>query len=284
MRWRYKSLIVLCCGLFLAMVLFIQMGAYIYNHFFGTLIHFNVFQLCISLFRGNTLLYHIILFLVNSFIIWTVIMVCTKIIQQIMLSSKMKMKVKRELDRTMTENINRIFNRRKNDIYVIQHHEPVAYTVGFLEPIIVLSTNLIELLDKTELEAVIHHETAHQKYKDPLKVFTLQLISEVMWYIPLTKWSYENYKIMVELVADEYAVNRMGSEVGLGSALVKLIKTCIQHQKSAPVLVPFSDGSVNFRIKQLLEPEISIPVKCPFMSIIISINMIVFLMIIMIIV
>ncbi|PMC40722.1 peptidase M56 [Bacillus sp. UMB0899] len=282
MKWRYKSLIVFGLGLFLAIVLFTQMGLYLYHHILGTFIHFNVFQLCISLFSGNTLLYHIVLFLVNSFVAWTFIMVCIKIMRQILFFSKLKIRLKRKLNRTETKKINRLFNRSKEDIYVIQHGEPIAYTVGFLEPIIVISTNLIELLDKTELEAVIHHESAHQKYNDPLKVFILQLISEVMWYIPLTKWCYENYKIMVELVADEYAVNRMGSQVGLGSALLKLLKTCIHNRSSAPVLVPFSDGTVNFRIKQLLEPEFSIPVKCPLISIIVSINMIVFLMLLMI--
>jgi len=284
MNWRYKSLVVLGLGLFLAIVLFIQMGAYLFNHIFGTMIHYNVFQLCISLFRGNTMLYHFILFLVNSFIAWTGIMICIKIIQQMILCSKMKKRVKRELNHSTTEDMNMLFNRKKKDIHVIHHHEPIAFTIGFLHPIIVLSTNLIDMLDKTELEAVIHHETAHQKYNDPLKVLILQVISEVMWYIPLTKWSYENYKIMVELVADEYAVNRMGSEVGIGSALVKLIKTRISHRRSSPVLVPFSDGSVHFRIKQLLEPEFSIPVKCHFTSIIVSINMIGMLMMVMIIV
>ena len=282
MRWRYRSLIVFGLGLFLAIVLFTQMGLYLYHHILGTFIYFNVFQLCISLFSGNTLLYHIVLFLVNLFIAWTFFMVCIKIIRQALFFSKLKMRIKRNVNRAETKNINRLFNRSKDDIYVIQHDEPIAYTVGFLKPTIVISTNLIELLDKAELEAVIHHESAHQKYNDPLKVFILQMISEVMWYIPLTKWCYENYKIMVELVADEYAVNRMGSQEGLGSALLKLIKTCIHNRSSAPVLVPFSDGTVNFRIKQLLEPEFSIPVKCPLISIVVSINMIVFLMMLMI--
>ncbi|MCM3440185.1 M56 family metallopeptidase [Metabacillus halosaccharovorans] len=281
MTWRYKSLIVFGLGLFLAIVLFIQMGLYLYHHVFGTFIHYNVFQLCISLFSGNTILYHLVLFLVNSFIAWTFIMVCIKIIKQVFFYSKMKNRMKEKLNHSITEKMNTLFNRGKKDIYVIQNQEPVAYTVGFIRPIIIISTNLIELLDKNELEAVIHHETAHQKYNDPFKVFLLQLISEVMWYIPIAKWCYENYKIMVELVADEYAVKCMGSEVGLGSALIKLIKSYIHNRSTAPVFVPFSDGSVNYRIKQLLEPESSIPVKCPLISIIFSINMIAFLMILM---
>lgn len=282
MKWRYNSLIVFGLGLFLSIVLFTQMGLYLYHHIFGTFIHFNVFQLCISLFSGNTMLYHIALFLVNSFIAWTFIMVCVKVMKQMVFFLKLKKRIKQKIDRYETDYINGEFNRSKKDIYVINHQEPIAYTVGFLKPIIVISTNLVELLDKSELEAVIHHESAHQKYNDPFKVFVLQLISEVMWYIPLTTWCYENYKIMVELVADEYAVNRMGSQVGLGSALLKLIKTCIHNRSTAPVLVPFSDGTVNFRIKQLLEPEFSIPVKCPLLSIIVSVNMIVFLMLLMI--
>jgi Zn-dependent protease with chaperone function len=281
--WRYKSLIVLGLGLLFAVILFVQMGMYVINHLFGTMISLNIFQLCISLFHGNTLAYHVVLLAVNTFIAYTIIIICKMVLQQIIELFQVKKKIVLAKNNQLTEKINREFNRKQVDITVIESMEPVAFTMGFLKPKIVLSSTLISILDKAELEAVVYHETAHQKYYDPLKVFVLQIISEAMWYIPLTKWSYQNYKIMIELVADEYAVKRMGSELGLGSALLKLIKTRLSGSIT-PALVPFANGTVDYRIKQLIDPEPSIPVKIQTKSIFISINMIVILMILMVIV
>lgn len=279
--WRYKSLVVLGLGLLFALILFVQMGMYVMNHLFGTMISLNIFQLCISLFHGNSLAYHVVLLAVNTFIGYTIFIVCKMVLQQFLKLYKVKQKISLAKNYRLTERINQEFARKKMDITVIDSMEPVAFTMGFLKPKIVLSSTLISMLDRAELEAVVYHETAHQKYYDPLKVFVLQIISEAMWYIPLTKWSYENYNIMIELVADEYAVKRMGSELGLGSALLKLIKTRLSGGGITPVLVPFANGTVDYRIKQLLDPEPYIPVKLQTKSIFISINMMLILMILM---
>jgi Zn-dependent protease with chaperone function len=149
--------------------------------------------------------------------------------------------------------------------------------MGFRKPLIVLSTGLIEMLDRHELEAVIEHEAFHQNNHDSLKIFILQLISQALWFIPLTKWTYQNYKIISELMADEYAVIKTGSELGLGSALLKLIKNCF-HENAAPVLAHFADGSVNYRLQQLVDPQKNIPVKLETISIVISINVLLLFM------
>ncbi|OAS82541.1 MULTISPECIES: M56 family metallopeptidase [Metabacillus] len=281
--WRYKSLVVLGLGLFFAILLFVQMGMYVLNHLLGTMINLNIFQLCISLFRGNTVVYHSVLLGVNTFIAYTCFILCKKVVHQVIDINRVKKKIALLKNSQLTEQINKKYYRKHMDIHVINCHEHIAFTFGFFKPTIVLSTELIAMLDHAELEAVIYHESAHQRYFDPLKVFVLQMISEVMWYIPLTKWAYQNYKIMIELAADEYAVNRMGSELGLGSALLKLVKTRLKGNATS-VLVPFADGTVDFRIKQLIEPESSIPVKLQTKSVFISINMILLLMVLMVIV
>ncbi|MBO1510638.1 M56 family metallopeptidase [Metabacillus bambusae] len=281
--WRYKSLVVLGLGLFFAILLCVQMGMYVLNHLLGTMINLNIFQLCISLFRGNTFVYHSVLLGVNTFIAYTCFIFCKKVVHQIIDINRVKKKIALLKNSQLTKQINVKYHRKHMDIHVINCHEHVAFTFGFFKPTIVLSTELIEMLDHAELEAVIYHESAHQRYFDPLMVFVLQMISEVMWYIPLTKWAYQNYKIMIELAADESAVNRMGSELGLGSALLKLVKTRLSGN-STPAFVPFADGTVDFRIKQLIEPEPSIPVKLQTKSVFISINMILLLMVLMVIV
>ncbi|KKI92451.1 hypothetical protein WQ54_08720 [Bacillus sp. SA1-12] len=278
--WRYKSQFVFGLGLFLGIIMCAQMGMYVVNHVFGTMINLNIFQFCISLFMGNTFLYHSVLLAINSFIAFTIFSICKKMINQFIEIKKIKNKITLLKNEPLTLSLNHCFQRKKMDIQVITCNEPVAFTFGFASPTIVLSTELIKMLDQEELAAVVYHETAHQKSFDPIKTFILQLISEVMWYIPLTKWAYQNYKILVELVADEYAVRRMGSELGLGSALLKLIKTRIGGS-SAPALVHFTGGTVDYRIKQLIEPEPSIPVKLQTRSIFISINMIMVMMVLM---
>lgn len=72
----------------------------------------------------------------------------------------------------------------------------------------------------------------------------------------------------------------MGSELGLGSALLKLIKNCFS-EKSAPVLAYFADTpneTVNYRLKQLVEPETRIPVRLDTKSVVVSVQVLLVLM------
>jgi Zn-dependent protease with chaperone function len=273
MVWKHKSTAVLGSSLFFAIILLVQMVFYLINILCGPIELFNVFNFCVSLFKRGTFAYSAILLMVNFYIFYTIFIVCQKVVQQIFLLNKLRSKINKLVVMEPTKGLNQRFNRKNNDIVVIEQNEPFAFTVGFWKSRIVLSTTLIKMLDAKELEAVIYHETSHQKYDHGMKVFILQIISEVMWYIPLTKWSYQNYRIMVELAADEYAIHRMGTELGLGSALLKLIKKQLKINSSlAPALVHFADETVDYRLKQLLNPQQTIPVKIQIRAIIISLN------------
>lgn len=73
-------------------------------------------------------------------------------------------------------------------MYVTQDPKPNAMCVGLDEPIIVLSTGLIELLDEEEMRAVVGHEaghalSGHSVYRTML-LFLTQLAVKVAW-IPL---------------------------------------------------------------------------------------------------
>lgn len=218
MVWKHKSTAVLGLALFFAIILFVQMALYLLNILVGPFELFNIFNFCVSLFERGTFANYAILLIVNAYIFYTVFIICKKIVQQILLVSSFQNKIQLLINKDKSKQLNQIFNRRNDDIVVINTKDPLAFTFGFSKPVIVLSTTLIEMLDTKELEAVIYHETSHQRYYDGIKVFILQMISESLWYIPLTRWSYQNYRIMIELVADEYAINQMGSELGLGSA------------------------------------------------------------------
>ncbi|MEH7414892.1 M56 family metallopeptidase [Neobacillus drentensis] len=284
MVWKQKSTAVFGLALFFAIILFVQMGLYLLNNLIGPIELFNIFIFCVSLFKPGTIGYYAVEVMVNTYILYTVFIISKMVANQIVLLNSFRHKIQQWLNRNKTKELNQRFNRNKNDIVVINDKELLAFTFGFWKPKIVLSTTLIDMLDSRELEAVIYHETSHQKYYDGLKVFILQIISEVMWYIPLTKWSYQNYRILVELVADEFAIKRMGSELGLGSALLKLIKKQLKiNSNPAPALVHFADETVDYRLKQLVDPQQTIPVKMQAGSVIISLNIFVVILLILVI-
>ncbi|WP_276913348.1 M56 family metallopeptidase [Aneurinibacillus aneurinilyticus] len=277
MRWKQKSFLVIGLSLLIAILVWSQIGMYLVHILFGVSIQVNFFKFCISLFREGSFYYFLIIILLNTLIIYTVLITLIRIGQQYFLYSRFRKKIFALRNIEITGSLIRAFQRQNQDIIVINHEQLLAFTMGFRRPCIVLSTGLIEILEDHELEAVVEHETFHQLNYDSLKIFTLQLISQSLWFIPLTKWSYRNYKIISELLADEYAIQKMGSELGLGSALLKLIKNCF-HANATPVLAHFSDESVNYRLQQLVDPKRTIPVRMDAMSILISIHVILIFM------
>ncbi|MBD1383291.1 M56 family metallopeptidase [Metabacillus arenae] len=270
MGWKKKSLMILGVSLLISAIIWCQMGMYITHLLFGVDIPTNFFKFCISLFRENSFYYFLITILLNVLIAYSILITLYKIIEQYVLSKKFQKKMLKLKNKEWTESVMTKAEGQNKDILVINHDQLLAFSMGFRRPMIVLSSGLIRLLDDQELEAVIEHEASHQQNYDSLWVFILKLISESLWFIPMTKWSYHNYKIISELLADEYAIRQTGSEIGLGSALLKLIKNCCRDD-STPVLVHFSEEAVNYRLKQLIEPQKKIPVKPAFTSMVVSV-------------
>ncbi|WP_134701351.1 M56 family metallopeptidase [Ammoniphilus sp. YIM 78166] len=275
--WKQQSIFIAGFSMVIAAFVWSQMGLYLMHLFFGVAIPMNLFEFCVSLFKEATLYYFIVIYALNTIIAYTGLIALIKIVQQFFLYRKFKLKILSLKNQELSKLINHKFNRQDEDIIVVNHQQSLAFSMGFKTPLIVLSSGLINILDQQEIEAVVHHETYHQKNYDSLKTFVLQVIAYSLWYIPLTKWCYQNYKIISELSADEYAIQKMGSEIGLGSALIKLIKNCFSVP-TAPVIVHFSDESVNYRLKQLVSPKKTIPLKLDTRSIVASIYVLILLM------
>ncbi|WP_256757891.1 M56 family metallopeptidase [Cohnella sp. WQ 127256] len=277
MLWKRKSSLVFGLSLLIASVVWSQMGMYLAHLLFGVNLKMNFFKLCLSLFRDNSLYYFMMIFLLNTVIVYSIMITLVNVVQQYVRSTKFKSKIMSLRNDYLTKHLIEEFGLQHQDLIVIDHNQSMAFTLGFRNPLIVLSSGLVELLDRDELEAVIEHEAFHKNNHDSMKIFILQVISRALWFIPLTKWSYQNCTIMSELLADEYAIRKTGSELGLSSALLKLIKVSFTNQ-AAPAMTHFAEVSVNFRLQQLLHPQRSIPVKLGMTSIVISIHMLLLLM------
>jgi beta-lactamase regulating signal transducer with metallopeptidase domain len=154
-------------------------------------------------------------------------------------------------------------------LVIIEQEQAVALTMGFIRPVIVLSTGLINMLEEQELEAVIRHEEYHMQHHDALRAMPAYLLSKMMWYLPILRWCHHVLKISAEVEADRYAVARTGSAVGLGSALLKLAR----HKPPVPMNlshVSFADTPINIRIRQLIDPAEKPRMRLPLLSTLIS--------------
>lgn len=77
------------------------------------------------------------------------------------------------------------------EVYVIQHPQVLAMTLGIDQPFVVLSTGLLDLMDAEELRFVIGHEvghilSGHAVYRTML-YHLIRLTSRLMW-LPVGYW------------------------------------------------------------------------------------------------
>lgn len=267
--WENRSKVIFGSGILMAGLILLQMGMYALHVLFGWDVHFNLIQICnswVEKFGLDSLSY-----VLDILVFYTISLTGFVIYKQIRLSNRAYRQLICFQDDYLTFQVNQAYSQSKRDFLVIRHPEPLAFTMGFFRTRIVLSTGLLELLDDDEQQAVIYHELYHLKHGDPLKTLLLYLFSSVMWYLPILKWFHQNYRIIRELLADNYSIKQMETPTHLGSALIKMIKR--GSRTPLPFShVSFAETSINYRIKQLVEPESKLPFQFPLKSMMISLK------------
>jgi Zn-dependent protease with chaperone function len=108
-------------------------------------------------------------------------------------------------------------------IRLVEADEPMALTVGYWSPRIILSSGLLDALDEKELEAVLHHETAHVARRDPLRTLIADCCRTALPFIPAVSFLVDRFRTRKELEADAAAIESMGSALPLASALAKIL-------------------------------------------------------------
>lgn len=272
--WENRSKIVFGSGIFIAGMIFLQMSMYALHVLFGWELHFNLFQICSSVVHRFGL--DSVAYLLDVLVFYTLTMTIWAAGKQMILSYRAFKRFRSFENQTLTQALNLQYGKSLNDYMVVESAEPLALTMGFFKPRIVLSVGLLQLLDQDELAAVIHHEQYHQKHRDPIKSLLLYLVASVMWYLPILQWFHQNYNIIREVLADQYSITRSGTSAHLGSALIKLLK----RGNPTPLAfshVSFADTSINYRIRQLLEPQREFPLQVPLKPLMISVQILLIL-------
>ena len=141
-------------------------------------------------------------------------------------------------------------------VHTVSDPEPYALTAGFWRPAIFLSTGMTALLEGDELEAVLRHELAHVRCRDPLKVLLGRAVRRALFFLPLVDDLWTRYVIASELAADASVVAAQGRSP-LARALVRLLPA---GRYAAAGGVPGFGSASDARVSHLLEPgSVSLP-------------------------
>ncbi len=107
-------------------------------------------------------------------------------------------------------------------VQVVDQQGAIAMALGGREPTILLSEDLLRLLDRDELETTIGHELMHLKHHDAeFKVFST-VFSRILFFDPFSKFFDPAVHREREYLADETSGRSTGKPAALASALLKI--------------------------------------------------------------
>jgi beta-lactamase regulating signal transducer with metallopeptidase domain len=109
---------------------------------------------------------------------------------------------------------------RGTPVTVFAHESPEAFCAGLLRPRVYLSSAALQSVGDGELSAVIGHETHHCRRRDPLRILTVQVLSDCLFFLPVMRHLRERYCTLTELAADEAAMTVSADRRSLAAALL----------------------------------------------------------------
>ncbi|WP_433473672.1 M56 family metallopeptidase [Spirillospora sp. CA-142024] len=134
-------------------------------------------------------------------------------------------------------------------IRVVAASRPFAFTYGIAQPRVLVSTGLLKALTERELAAVLTHERAHVRGRDPLKTLFAGAIPARHFYVPGLVRLRHRFTAGRELAADRAAIAAHGT-AALASSLLK-VSEGPAWARSVPAAAMASDALLAMRITQL---------------------------------
>lgn len=140
---------------------------------------------------------------------------------------------------------------------LVQSDEPRCFCYGLVRPRVCITTRLVQMLDRSELEAVLRHEAYHLRNYDPLRILLGRALVSAFFFVPALRDLFAHYELHVELIADRQAVRQMRGPGSLAAALDKLLDARTAGPASLPAIA--HGGSLELRIDSLLGDSVAPP-------------------------
>ena len=156
-------------------------------------------------------------------------------------------------------------------IKVVVDKKPFAFCLGFFHPQIFVSTGLIKIMKRPELEMILLHEKYHLLKNDTRTMLIFNFLKQLFIFFPVVLDIIDGLIKQKEALADQYGVVHMGNNSPVISAFRKLLN---YQTPNIPVLnfgVSFTNiNTLEYRIETLkgMKPKvISFKLKNIFVSI-----------------
>jgi Zn-dependent protease with chaperone function len=133
-------------------------------------------------------------------------------------------------------------------LVVVVDARAFCFAVGLIAPKVVISTGAIEELADTELMAVLAHESAHVRHRDPARALAVRTAASSLFFFPLARRLSDTALIAVELGADGDAARQVGI-----SSLVSALLVMLGQTRPVPGIVTemTSYDSIEARVRAL---------------------------------
>lgn len=134
--------------------------------------------------------------------------------------------------------------------------------LGFRQPTIVISRDLLTVLGDQELRAVLAHEVAHVRRHDYLLNWLGVVLRSAVFYLPPWPVAWQTLAEVREHRADRLAATYTADPLPLASALIKVWRYTPRRLAAGWAVGALArHGRLEARIRRLLEPE---PPRRPF--------------------
>ncbi|MBI3793050.1 MAG: M56 family metallopeptidase [Gemmatimonadetes bacterium] len=96
----------------------------------------------------------------------------------------------------------------RSNLRVIHGSPNPAFTTGWWRPRVYVAADLGTRLTEPELEAVLAHEAEHLRRRDPLRLFALRCLADVLFWLPAIRRLVDDLADEAEITADDAAARR----------------------------------------------------------------------------
>lgn len=206
----------------------------------------HIAGICLSFLRTSYLPIILVGLLLLSFIIGI-----TKVLLSWLKTSSIKKKIKTAKVPQFIQELSRKHDL-KNKIIIFQNSRPSAFCLGIKNSRIYLSTKLLKLMNKQEIEAIILHEKYHLVNKDTFLILLTTFVKGLFFPFPIITDIIVSLIRQKETDADQYSISYFKNPNIVLSAFKKLLLSQLTHIPSFAYLISFVHAdTLEHRIKIL---------------------------------
>ena len=139
----------------------------------------------------------------------------------------------------------------KGRIVEVESERPFVFCYGFFHPKICISSVFARDLSPTELKAVLLHEQHHLLVYDPIRIFLIDLVTRIFFFIPGMRILSKKYFTYSEIAADEWSIYKSRGKTALAQAFYKIL-SWKEQLSTGKASVPFFNQITENRINKII--------------------------------